>query len=99
MSDPQRGVVRQRMSPGNCPSPGNCSNRLSGIAQLFLGRMGSDFGEILYMREIFSPSRQEPMRVATGIISEKYMVGQRRYCMYRRGLEGLVVATIISFTW
>ena len=50
------------------------SNRFSGIAQLFLGRMGSDFGEILYM----CVGRQGPMRVATEIISGKYMVRPRR---------------------
>ena len=36
----------------NGPSPGNRSSRFSGIGQLFLGRMGSDFGKILYMCDI-----------------------------------------------
>ena len=39
------------MSPGNRPSPGNRSNRFSGIAQLILG---SDFGKIFYICDISS---------------------------------------------
>ena len=53
------------------------SNRFSGIAQLFLG---SDFwGNIIHVCCLRRPSRQGPMRVATEIISGKYMVQLRRF--------------------
>ena len=39
---------------GKPPDSGSCSNRFSGIVQLFLGQMRSDFGKILYMCKIFS---------------------------------------------
>ena len=72
------------MSPGVRPTPGNRPNRFSGIVQLLLCQMGSDFEKVLYMCNFFlMPSRQGRMGqgrmgVATEIILGKYRVGQRR---------------------
>ena len=41
------------MSPGVRPTPGDRLNRFSGIVQLLLRQMGSDFEKILYMCNTF----------------------------------------------
>ena len=95
------------------PPISNRSNRFSVIAQLFLGRIGSeswkilrmssDFGKILYMCDIsLVKVGKGPWELLLELSQENIWLdrgGLGRKYMYRRGLEGLVVARIISFTW
>ena len=80
----------------------NRSNRFSGMAQLFSGRIGSDFGTVLCISGICSGQvgngqwkllltlPQENISVHRGDFGRKYI--------YRSELKGLIVARIIAFT-